>query len=508
MPKLHPIDDQAKPLKLEKGLVLGFVQASGNYKRDYYTARVYFPGHNTVYKSTGIEYVPGDTSIKEKAISKAFEIYYPMREKFERGEDLLYRRRIQKVIDEYLDVGKDAYQVNERLKKLGQPPSVEIKNGKGYWTEYHWKQLKYKEEKLKPFWDTLKTQAIEDVSFADLNTFLDWSIQNNPTHSPSTRNKYVSFIRAIWSFAFEKQYVSRVHNIDRAKPQIAARRRRQMTDEEFIHIRDYTLAKYKEPDLGDYWRDTREQFHHWIMIVSWTGIRSPTGTVENTAIRWKDYIVDVKDGVERRFLHRPDEKSHSYYAFVHPQSYANWDALIKLHKMRGTYDQDSFVFVHTHDASDKYNYTTETYTRELANGRVVHRERKVSLNARDGIPGAAGPVNFVKGERIKSFKHQWNTMLKGLQELYPNQDYLMPVGTPQSKRLSPYALRGYSISKTMDANPELPVEIMARHVGSSPQEIERTYYKEDQVRAYDRVTKRSEQDVKPSEDYLLKLKSI
>ena len=46
---------------------------------------------------------------------------------------------------------------------------------------------------------------------------------------------------------------------------------------------------------------------------------------------------------------------------------------------------------------------------------------------------------------------------------------------------------------------------MARHVGSSPNQIEQIYYKEDQLRAYDRVTARSQNDVKPSEDYLEKL---
>ena len=508
MPRLHAPEGHLKPLKLDKGLVLGFVDKGGFYVNPYYMARIYFPGHNTVYKSTGIVYEPGREDLKEEAIAKAFEFYYPMRDKYARGENLLYRRRISTVIDEYLEEGRRNYEVNETLKKNNQPPTIEIKNGKGYWSKNHWQQLKYKEKYLNPFWDTLKTKAIDGISFAELNTFLNWSIQEHPTWSPSTRNKYVSFIRAIWSYAYEKQYVKEIHKIDRAKTQIVKRRRRQLTDEEFIHMRDYTLDKYKEPGLGDYWKDAREQFHHWIMIMSWTGIRVPTGTVENTAIRWQDYEVIRKDGIERRFLHRPDEKNHSYYAFIHQQSYANWDALIRLHKMRGTYDPEGFVFVHTHNGEDKYDYTTEVYERELENGRIIRQERKVSLNARKGITGASGSINFSKGDRIKSFKHQWNSMLKGLQKLYPNEKYDMPVGTPQSKRLSPYALRGYSISKTIDANPDLPVELMARHVGTSPQQIEQIYYKEDQIRAYDRVTRRTADEIKPSEDYLEKLKSI
>ena len=136
---------------------------------------------------------------------------------------------------------------------------------------------------------------------------------------------------------------------------------------------------------------------------------------------------------------------------------------------------------------------------------MVTGNRRVSLNARNGVEGASGGVNFFKGDRIKSFKNQWNNMLKELDKRYPGNKYAVPVGTPQSERLSPYSLRGYSISKTIDANPELPIEIMARHVGTSPQQIEQIYYKEDQIRAYDRVTNRSKDELKPSADYLKKL---
>tara|TARA_A100001015_G_scaffold73769_1_gene81839 strand:+ start:7362 stop:8885 length:1524 start_codon:yes stop_codon:yes gene_type:complete len=505
MPRLVPPDGYTKPIKLDKGLVLGVVVANGNYKNDYYTARIYFPGHNTVYKSTGIVYQPGDEILKEKAIAKAFEVYYPMRDKHQRGENLLYKRTVGKVIDDYFAEADRLTNINEKLKNAGQPPTAEIKNGKGYWSDSHKKQLEYKKEKLIPFWETLRTKEIESITYADLNSFLEWSIDTHPSWSPSTRNKYVSLIRSIWSFAFDKQYVSQVHKIDRAKPQAVRRRRRQMTDEEFIHIRDYSLSKYKEPGMIDYWRDLREQFHHWIMIMSWTGIRVPTGTVENTAIRWEHYEVINRDGIERRFLHRPDEKNHSYYAFIHPQSHANWDALINLHKKRSTYNPDGYVFVHTHNGEDKYNYVYEPYERELKNGRVVTGNRRVSLNARNGVEGASGGVNFFKGDRIKSFKNQWNNMLKELDKRYPGNKYAVPVGTPQSERLSPYSLRGYSISKTIDANPELPIEIMARHVGTSPQQIEQIYYKEDQIRAYDRVTSRSKDELKPSADYLKKL---
>ena len=105
-------------------------------------------------------------------------------------------------------------------------------------------------------------------------------------------------------------------------------------------MHDATLAKYMELDLYDYWKDAREQFYHWIMMMSWMGTHVPTDAIENTAICWRDYVVDIKTGVARRFSNRPDEKNHSYYLFINEESFSNWDAFIGLHKLIVSYHKD------------------------------------------------------------------------------------------------------------------------------------------------------------------------
>ena len=110
------------------------------------------------------------------------------------------------------------------------------------------------------------------------------SVTNHPSYAASTSNKYVSLIRAIQYDALDKQCVKQVHEIVRPKRQVVQRRRRQLTDDEFLHMGDWTLAKYKGPGLSDYWKDVRKQFHHWMVKLFWIGIHVPTSTSENTAI--------------------------------------------------------------------------------------------------------------------------------------------------------------------------------------------------------------------------------
>ena len=132
-----------------------------------------------------VPYIDGDGV---KAISKAYEIWRPMRDLFQRNEDPLYRRKIQTVIDEYFDIADRNTTANEALKAAGQPPTIEIKNGKGYWSNSHLKDIKIRRRKLQPFLDGLPTQSIADVTYSDLNTFMEWSIINHPEWSPSTRS--------------------------------------------------------------------------------------------------------------------------------------------------------------------------------------------------------------------------------------------------------------------------------------------------------------------------------
>jgi integrase len=465
MPKLT----QKKPL--DEGLTIGVSKASRTTKAPHWYAYIYFPALSeqdkptSLYKSLKLKYIEGSEANKREAIDRAYRLFNPIRKRYLEGNNnFLQKITIGYVIADFCKEAKDFTDANEALMANGNEPTNEVRGGKTYWTKPFYDALMWKMPELQKFFDTLPTQEIKDITFADLNRFGNWCAYNHPTWSPSSRNHHITAITHIWRHALNKGWVDSIHRIDRARPNLEKRRARHLTIEEFERMDDWLQKRCNSSNLNDYYRDLAFQFWCWVRIHSWCGVRPAAGTVEKNLIKWSH--IEYGENGERLLL-RENEKGHKpYRAVIHPYSYEIWDELKKFHQKRGTYKPDGYVFVHTHDGAARFTWYCDLETRE-----------------EKAVAGEAGGAyrRFVKGDYIQSFRTQWRTMLEacGLDA---------SKGAPRSERITPYALRHFFIQCRMNENPELRLVDLARSVGSSEPMLTSTYYRPDAEKNWHRMT--------------------
>lgn len=458
-------------IKMDDGLTIGVGRASKTTKQPYWHCYIYFPAKSTddkptsLYKALKLKYNPTDPSNERIARDRARAIYEPLRDKYLRGDaNFLQKITIQFVMNHFFQEAEQLVEANEAKLAMGQRPTHRTPGNKGYWTRRYFDQTLYKVPTLTDFFDTLPTQEIKYVNWRDLNSFTKWHSINRPNWSPSSINHHITTINAIWKHARQEGWVEQIHQIDRAAPDLQARKARHMTVEEFDRIETYLKEKYNSDGLNDYYRDLAFQHWAWVVIHSWCGIRPASGSVEKNLIKWSHLSEDA-DG--NRYLYREDEKAHPpYKATIHPYSHYAWDELKRFHQERGTYDPNGYVFVHTHDGKDRFTWYCDLETRE-----------------EKAVPGSGGGAwrRFKRGDYIKNFRTQWRTMLKDL-------GLDSEKGAPRSERLTPYALRHFFIQQRMEANPNLRLVDLASQVGSSEPMLTAIYYRPDAEKNHKRMT--------------------
>lgn len=455
MPKLVKIEPVAD------GCRIGVLEGK-NGKPDRWYVYMYFEGQNAKYESLKLEYLEGNAKNLQEAVNRALSKWRPLKDKHERGLPAFASYTLKGLRYSFFKDAEERVKENEELLAKGLTPVHIVKGGRGYWSRDSFNKALSLDKNLAAFFETFRVDDITKVKPYELNGFLDWSYRVYPTWAPSTRNKHLTLIRQMWRYAIAKGWIhDAVPVLDRARADIPNRRRMQMTTEDFILLRDKSLQKIVNGDEKNQWFDLNFQFHHFIMIMSWCGIRVPSGKTEHTCPKWSDYIVDIDPdtGEERRYLFRPKEKTAKpYFANIHPESWQNWDALKAFHINRGTYDDNGFIFVHTHDQAK-----------------------------------GEGRGAFSKGDRITNWNGQWRQLCKSCGWDFENK--------PASQRYSLYSLRGFYISNTVNNNLEVPIEVIARSVGTSPSQIEETYLKQDRGAVFDRVITRKEESLAEARKY-------
>ena len=464
MPKLYD------KIALDDGLTIGVSKASKTTKQPHWYAYIYFPARTedskptSLYKSLKLKYIEDSKPNRKEAEDRAYRLFRPLRKRYESNDaNFLQKITINYVIEDFLRESKVFVDANEELALRGQRPVHPVRGGKAYWSNSLYTQTLLYLKALRSFFDTLPTTEIKDITFADLNQFTMWCAANKSTWAPSTRNHHITTMTHIWRHALNKGWVDTIHRIDRARPDLEGRKARHLSVEEFVRMEDYLQKKYNDPKVNDYYRDLAFQFWCWVQIHSWCGVRPAAGYVEKNLIKW-GHIEVTKNG--DRLLLRENEKGHKpYRAVIHPYSYYVWDELKKFHKERGTYDEDSYVFRHTHDGKARFTWYSDLETRK-----------------EKAVPGSGGGAyRFNKGDPIKSFRTQWNTMRKacGLDA---------PKGAPRTDSITPYALRHFFIQRRMEENPELRLVDLAVSVGSSEPMLTSTYYRPDAELNHKRMT--------------------
>ena len=265
--------------------------------------------------------------------------------------------------------------------------------------------------------------------------------RKNHKWAPGTIARYITQIRMILWFAYDKRFIDFVPKIEAPPQELRERSRRDLTEDEYNKMIDWAWqrkeklrnAKDKKDRMNS---DNAYQFFIWMMVISYTGIRPPNGSVEKNLLKWESYKTSKDElGNTIRVFERQEKNAKPYRAAVMPEAVPWFDALKRLQKDRGI--DSPYMFVHTHDRKGKWR----------------------------------------KGEPIKNFKRVWQTMLQEL-------SLSMPTGTPQSKTLVPYSLRGYYITCRIRYGNMRLIDL-AEACGTSMRMIEQTYYAYTTERNYD-----------------------
>ena len=323
---------------------------------------------------------------------------------------------------------------NEKLIKQGKQPSFRVEGGRGYWTERRTKEaVSQLSGVIKKFFDEALPKELARVRQKDLNRFRDWVKDTEYGKGPGTINKALVQIRMIWRYAESRDWVSFIPQLEQEPQDLENRTRRKLTPEEYSAIIEESRDRYEVLlDRGissGYHFDLYYQFHFWILIMSNSGIRPPGGGEKRLLLKWSDIQYEEReDGTTRRFLLRKSEKAHlNYEAVILPNAYLYLDELKAFQEGREL--KTEYIFAHTTDK----------------------------------------PPFWKKGDPIKSFKKQWESVVKAC-----NLD--VPVGTPQSGRLTPYSCRAWFITNRAMSSDTLRFEDLAKATGTSVEVISKIYY--------------------------------
>ena len=425
---------------VEEGLSIG-IRKTANGKW-WWQARIYWKLEKEYFwQSLKLEYRDNQDNLIQ-ARRKARAIYKSWIERIMLGlhprEDLT----LESVVDDFLNQAMSFAEKNEaniadggepRLKLVGQktkPISLrryrEIENLKN----------KY----VQPFFESnsLWKKNIRTITQLQLVGYADWINNTNfydnrgteKQVSPSIINKGITIIRLIWEFGMRKGIVDWVPNIDRPDPNLEKRSRKTLDEPTYFRIVEQVKANLeKDYKNHQYQRDLAEQFHVWIKLLSWSGIRPSSGT-DKTLPRWSDIeIVDEGKNSEKWFISRSEKTQklgESVKYIIQKPVVPDLKRLKELYKQRGMSDAE-FIFAHTQDG--------------------------------------AGGVS--KGSAIKSFRRQWENLLEQIG--IPNQKH-----AEQSERLSPYSIRGFYITMRLRYG-KMNISQIARACNTSETIVRRVY---------------------------------
>lgn len=470
--------------KVNQFVTIGVQYKHGGYKtldianKGKWSARIKYPNRKPIIRSLGIPYKNGSDFNKRLAVEAAEKLALELYEKA-RHIDPSEPTSFRLLATQWINEAEVKAEANENLLAKGLPAQHEVKGGRGYWTPILVKQNEILLRKyILPFFKTLdrgwNEADVTTIRPQELDGITEW-IFNNPSPemikkgrpvSPSLVLKAITVVRHVYRYAYEKNIVSQIPQIQRPKRQLKERVRREITDKEYEIMVAWTRNKYQDDSyLGEVqykdldgviwrekvttYRDYQYLFHLFLLILANCGIRPPTGNTPNTWIKWSHYSHDKKTGITT--LHRPDEKNHDYKALILKSAVPYWEALRKFQKDRKMYHPDGYVFAHP-------------YTFDKKKG------------------------GWKKGDPIKSFAGQWRRMCKELNELYPDSGFNCENGVPQSQRITPSSLRSFFITKRLqegDAN----IEKLAFATGTNHDVIMEHYFKFATEKEYDKLTK-------------------
>jgi len=457
MPKLH------YKQRLTQNAEIGVLYKTGKFaigKGTWY-ARIKYPKRNATVRTLNIPYDNGNALNKKLAAQEAEKLALEQYEK-SKTHELTSHSFIRMVYDRWIQDCRLKTKENEARKVEGNLPLHEVIGGRGYWTkkkladaESHWNLY------LEPFFEGMRTgyneADIATLKPQKLDEITDYVRRIKPDIAPSTILKIITVIRHIYRRAYDEGIVSFIPSVRRPKRQMKERVRRELTDEEYERIVEYTRNKYQEnegmgsvtyktkdgetkTDIVSTYRDYAYLFHLWILVIANSGIRPPTSGTEHTMMKWEHYSFDEETKIAT--LNRPDEKGHSYKAAVMYQAVDYWDALRKFQEDRGI--ESEYVFAHPISQ---------------------YREK--------------GAIEI--GAPIKTFTAAWRKMLIAL-------NLNSPPGTIQANRLTPYSLRSYYITKRIEQG-EVPIETLAKSVGSNYDQLMMAYYKFSTEREHQKITR-------------------
>ena len=398
---------------------------------------------STQSPSTKIKYEEGNRKNKNAARNKAVAMAAEIAPLIGKTLNPFKKHIIKDIAQEWTDLVSKLAEENEALKSKGKQPKHEVYGGKPnkFWTANRIETVKRNNDYLAEFWATLPHQDIKKITNKDLDGLNEWA--KGKDWSASQIIKLITQTRMVWRYARDKDFVDFIPSPRRPSEDLKALSRRKLKQEEYEKMVEYTRERYQQPKLSDRARDSYLQFHCWLLICASTGIRPPSG--EKNAIRYKYYSVNKKKGnKETRFLVRPDEKElPEYTAMVMPSGFKAFDMLEELYKSRAMWPTE-FVFAHTHS-------------------------KKATANS----------AGYEVGDPILCYKKQWAHLLANTG--------LATKETAQNKRLAPYSLRGYFITRRMEQHHILRTSTIADITGTSERMINQTYENKSTVRAAERL---------------------
>lgn len=395
-------------------------------KNAFWYVRMYWKDRGeSEYRSTKILYEDNQSSLF-RAKKRGNEIWQEFLAAVSVGDNPRKAKSIKSVADDYKKQYRWWAEENERLGRdvyIVKGTRV-VKGHSPYWTTAKADKADNILRHLEDFWKTLPTQDFRKITERDLSRFSEWAAVNRDW-SPSWTHQNITQIRMIWRYAFDEGLAD-FHSptIFRPPAQTSERAGRSLQADEWLKMVYYAKEKYEsiEPKnkSAQYNKDAALQFWVWLNFVSWTGFRPPSGKVIKNLPQWND-LKETKSG--DLILVRRDKTQ--YEAPVFKEAHEYLDFLRNFQKQR---EIDSpYIFAHSRDKAG------------------VHR----------------------KGDPIKSFRKQWETMLKET-GLWDGE-----WGLERSEKLVPYSLRGFFI--TMSLNRGVDVRKLAKSLGTSVRVIDQTY---------------------------------
>lgn len=432
--------------------------------RGVWTCEIKFPGERAIYKTTKVKYEPESESSKQTAMREAYHIFSGYSDRYGRGLDVSSVNYVTRLLDIYLTHVEEDTATNERLIKDGFAPQKKMYGGWSFWTQ---RTSEYAEQMvrlyIRPFakerLPRMKREAaarIENIKKRDWDELDSYVASKHPQLTIETRLKIITECRKFLNWCYQEQYIDDVPAIARpqrmGKKGARERMRKEITEETYMRIVDYTRDRYLDEEKSEFHRDYAFLFHCYILIMANTGIRPPSGRTEHTLIKWEHIHLPENEG-DKPYLERPKEKTAPPYEAMIMQRgvrYIRW--LKEFYEARGIKCKKGFLFRHPHNTYYGPNSPKK------------------------------GEIKIKKGDKLASFRTQWVNMCQKL-DLHEFGTKEHPV--PQSERISPSSLRAFYITQRLYADKNMRIDLLAEHTGTSIDQIQKRYARMDMAKSYD-----------------------